>query len=244
MRYAIFGDIHSNLTALVAVLNDIKRRGGVERMWCLGDVVGYGPEPHECIELLRQTDHIGVAGNHDWAAIGKIDTSAFNPDAAAANHWTAKQLSATDIEYLEKLPLVAVEGDFTLVHGSPREPIWEYVLSGQSAGENIAYFQTPYCLVGHSHIPVVFRCQKNGACSAGSFPTDTVLILGKGRLIINPGSVGQPRNGDPRASYAIYDDEAKSIEPRRIVYDIRSTQEKMARAGLPRYLADRLSYGF
>ena len=123
MRYAIIGDIHANLAAFTAVLEDIAHRKSVEKVWCLGDVVGYGPDPHECIELLCQTDHVCVAGNHDWATIGKIDTAKFNPDAAAACHWTAQHLSPADVEYLRNLPPVIQEDDFTLVHGSPRELI-------------------------------------------------------------------------------------------------------------------------
>ncbi len=129
MRYAIIADIHANLAAFTAVLNDIESKGGVVEIWCLGDIVGYGPDPHQCIELLCQYNHACVAGNHDWAATGKIDTSDFNPDAAAACQWAARQLSPEDAKYLENLPLTIQRGDFTLVHGSPREPIWEYVLS-------------------------------------------------------------------------------------------------------------------
>ena len=166
MRCAIIGDIHANLAAFTVVLDDIERRGRVEKVWCLGDVVGYGPDPHDCIELLQQTNHVGVAGNHDWAAIGKINTAEFNPDAAAACHWTAQQLSPADIEYLGNLPLVIEEGDFTLVHGSPREPIWEYLTSTGTAKENFAYFKSPFCLVGHSHVPLVFSYNESGTCSA------------------------------------------------------------------------------
>lgn len=242
MRYAIIADIHANQVAFTAVLDDIKRRGGVEKVWCLGDVVGYGPDPHECLELLQQTNHICVPGNHDWAAINKIDTSDFNPDAAAANHWTAKQLSPADIGYLGNLPLVIKEENFTLVHGSPREPIWEYILYPSTAGDNFNYFKTPLCLVGHTHIPVVFRYAENRTV-ASSFSTDAIIIQNKDRLIINPGSVGQPRDNNPRASYAIYDDSVKTIRLYRVDYDIRSTQEKMAKVRLPEFLITRLSYG-
>ena len=138
MRYAILADIHSNLAAFTAVLDDIEHRGGVEEIWCLGDIVGYGPDPHQCLELLHQHNHICVAGNHDWAAVGKLDTSFFNPDAAAACHWTAQQLSPEDVHYLESLPLVIERNDFTLAHGSPRDPIWEYLLSTSSAKQNFA----------------------------------------------------------------------------------------------------------
>jgi len=243
MRYAIIADIHSNLAAFTAVLDDIERRGGVEEVWCLGDVVGYGPDPHQCIELLRQYNHICVAGNHDWAAIGKVDTSDFNPDAAAACHWTARQLSPEDIRYLESLPLVVQRGDFTLVHGSPRDPIWEYLLSTGSARQNFAYFQSQFCLIGHSHVPLVFEYNETGACLFSEFPADSVLTLAENRLMINPGGVGQPRDGDPRASYAIYDNEARSITHYRIPYDIGATQSRMMEHGLPRRLVARLSYG-
>ncbi len=243
MRYAIIADIHANLAAFTAVLDDIERGGGVAEVWCLGDVVGYGPEPHQCIELLRQYNHLCVAGNHDWAAIGKLDTAYFNTDAAMACHWTAQQLSPEDAEYLDSLPLVIPRGDFTLVHGSPREPIWEYLLSTSSAKENFAYFQSQFCLVGHSHVPLIFEYGEDGACSLKECPDNTTLTLAKNRLIINPGGVGQPRDGDPRASYAIYDSDTRTIRHYRIPYDIESTQVKMMEYRLPMRLVARLSYG-
>ena len=243
MRYAIIADIHANLAAFTAVLDDIERRGGAEEVWCLGDVVGYGPDPHQCIELLCQYKHVCVAGNHDWAAIGKIDTSDFNPDAAAACHWTAQQITPEDIHYLDSLPLVVQRDDFTLVHGSPRDPIWEYLLSTSSAKQNFPYFQSQFCLVGHSHVPLVFECSDTGACFVSEFPADTAHILARNRLIINPGGVGQPRDGDPRASYAIYDSQARSITLYRIPYDIGATQARMVEHRLPVRLIMRLSYG-
>ena len=243
MRYVIIADIHANLAAFTAVLDDIERRGGAEEVWCLGDVVGYGPEPHQCLELLRQRNHVCVAGNHDWAAIGKLDTSYFNPDAAAACHWTAQQLSPEEVQYLESLSPVIERGDFTLVHGSPREPVWEYLLSTSNARENFAYFQSKFCLIGHSHVPLVFKYTDTGACSFSQFSTNIGLVLGKSRLIINPGGVGQPRDSDPRASYAIYDSETGMIRLYRIAYNISATQAKMAEQGLPMRLAARLSYG-
>ena len=243
MRYAIIGDIHANLAAFTAVLDDIERRGRVEKVWCVGDVVGYGPDPHQCIKLLRQTNHVCVAGNHDWAAIGKIDTAEFNPDAAAACHWTAQQLSSSDVKYLGNLPMTIQEDDFTLVHGSPREPIWEYLISTGMAKENFAYFKSQFCLVGHSHVPLVFSCDESGTYSASQFLTNVGLALGKNRLIINPGSVGQPRDGNPQASYAIYGSESRQVKLYRVPYDIRSTQDKMVAHGLPMSLVARLSYG-
>lgn len=242
MRYAILGDIHANLAAFTAVLDDIENQGGAAKIWCLGDIVGYGPDPHQCIELLSQRDHICVAGNHDWAAIGKVDTAEFNPDAATACHWTASQLSTPDIEYLAGLPLTIEEGAFTLVHGSPREPIWEYLISTGTAKENFAYFKSQFCLVGHSHVPIVFSYEDD-ACSASQWLPDIKLALGRKRLIINPGAVGQPRDGDPRASYTIYDSETGLLRLHRVAYDIRATQDRMVAYGLPIRLASRLGSG-
>jgi predicted phosphodiesterase len=243
MRYAIIADIHSNLAALTAVLDDIKHGGGADEIWCLGDIVGYGPEPRKCLDILRQTTNVCVAGNHDWAAVGKINTAEFNPDAAAASHWTTQQLSDEDIEYISNLPLIVKKGDFTLAHGSPREPVREYLLSSGAARENLAYFETQFCLVGHSHQPVVFYCNENGDVSARYFLPDEPVATNEGRLIINPGSVGQPRDGNPDAAYAIFDSEQKLIRLHRIPYDIRATQKKMQAHGLPVRLAARLSYG-
>ena len=242
MRYAIIADIHANLAAFTAVLDDIRRRGGIDEIWCLGDIVGYGPDPHQCLELLRQHKHICVAGNHDWAAIGKIDTAYFNPDAAVACHWTAQQLTPKDIEYLENLPLTIAKDDFTLVHGSPREPIWEYLLSTSLAMANADFLKSQFCLVGHSHVPLVFRL-KESSCSSSPFSPDIGIVLGKSRLIINPGGMGQPRDGDPQASYAIYNSKTRLVRPYRIPYDIADTQNKMMRANLPVRLVTRLTYG-
>ena len=233
-------DVHANLAAFQAVLSDIEKRGGADEIWCLGDIVGYGPDPSECIALLRQLPHLCVAGNHDWAAIGKVDISDFNPDAAQACRWTATQLTPEDARYLESLPLTLRRNDFTIVHGSPREPIWEYVVSTQSAKANFGYFETRFCLVGHSHVPLVFE-STGPTCLLEELPSE--LKLGGNRLIINPGGVGQPRDGDPRAAYAIYDEGNKTIYHYRVPYDIEATQEKMVKRGLPSFLVVRLSYG-
>ena len=245
MRYAVFSDIHSNLTAFQAVLQDIEARGGFERIWCLGDIVGYGPDPKECIALLRQYDHICVAGNHDWGAIGKIGIDDFNPEAAAACRWTGQQLEQRDVDYMANLPLTMREGDFTLAHGSPREPIWEYVVSTPVAKVSFNYFKTRFCLVGHSHVPLVFESlAPDGDCTVFEFPVDTPLALNGNRLIINPGGVGQPRDSDPRASYALYDSDHGVIWHHRVPYDVASTQQRMRQYGLPYGLAARLSHGW
>jgi diadenosine tetraphosphatase ApaH/serine/threonine PP2A family protein phosphatase len=239
MRYAILADIHGNLEAFRAVMRDIEDRGGVDELWCLGDMVGYGPEPSACLDLLREYPHACVAGNHDWAAAGRIDTEDFNPDAAAACEWTSKQLTSTDKDYLKNLPLTLVRGDFTLAHGSPRDPLYEYIFSVVSAEDNLLSVGTVHCLIGHTHVPAVFSyCE--GICRKESLLP--VLQL-RGRMIINPGGVGQPRDGDPRASYAVYDDAERVIYSYRVPYDIAAVQEKMRKAGLPEYLSLRLSDG-
>ncbi|MAH39303.1 MAG: serine/threonine protein phosphatase [Dehalococcoidales bacterium] len=243
MRYALLADIHANLAAFTAVLADIERRGGVEEVWCLGDIVGYGPDPSRCIELLRQHNHVMVSGNHDLAAIGRLDTTNFNPDAAYSCRWTAQQLNPEDINYLENLPSVIEKGDFTLVHGSPRGPIWEYLVSVGGAKENFAYFKSRFCLVGHSHRPLIFKLDESGNCSSARFSPGIRLVLGKCQLIINPGGVGQPRDGDSRASYAIYDSDGAVVKFYRVPYDIKATQERMVRQNLPMRLVVRLQQG-
>lgn len=244
MHYAVLADIHSNLIAFQTVLQDIEEHGGADEIWCLGDVVGYGPQPKECIQLLRQHKHVCVAGNHDLAAIAKIDIADFNPDAAAAARWTADQLDPDSVAYLDSLPLTLERDSFTLVHGSPRHPVWEYLLSEISAQENLPYLHTRCCLIGHSHMPLCFICSTDGSCSVSELGTETRLGNKNSRLIINPGGVGQPRDGDSRASYAIYDAEAGVLRHYRVPYDIVSVQQKMAEAGLPEHLAMRLSYGW
>ena len=245
MLYALLADIHSNLAAFEAVLADIKAKGEMTAIWCLGDIVGYGPDPVECIQLLRQQPNACISGNHDRAAIGRLDTSDFNPAAGAAVRWTEQQLGKEEIEYLGSLPLSLQKDNFTLVHGSPREPVWEYLVSSKDARDNLPHFQTSHCFVGHSHVPFVFECTQ-GDCHLRKMSEDSSLDLsemGECRLIINPGGVGQPRDGDPRASYIIYDSQAETICHYRVEYDIQATQRKMLRYRLPESLSRRLSYG-
>lgn len=257
MRYLIISDIHSNLAAFEAVLADA---GSFDKVWCLGDVVGYGPDPNECVEQLRALPHVCVVGNHDRAALGNMDTEDFNPDAQKACHWTREQLSPSNLEYLETLPKSLVEEDFTLVHGSPRHSIWEYILYPSIAEANFEYFDTRFCLVGHTHVPIIYRHRPENpaqACDTMSPPLSSPphggekrrgMVLGEERLIINPGSVGQPRDGDPRASYAILDSDRErsdlTLQYRRISYPIETTQAKMVEKGLPVRLIIRLGYGW
>jgi predicted phosphodiesterase len=242
MRYAILADIHANLAAFEAVLADIEAKGGVDEVWCLGDIVGYGPDPVECIRLLKKHCSVCVAGNHDLGAIGKLDLSYFNPAAAAACHWTVGRLGPLETRYLADLPLTLQRGDFFLAHGSPVEPVMEYVASTGIAARNFSFFETPYCLVGHTHAPLAFK-QLGAHCSAIALSPNIGLVLGAHRMIINPGGVGQPRDGDPRASYAIYDSEGGILRLHRVPYDINATQDKMVQAGLPMTLVSRLGEG-
>ena len=241
MRYLVISDIHSNLAAFEAVLADA---GSFDQVWCLGDMVGYGPDPNECVERLRDLPHICVAGNHDWAALGKLDLDDFNPDARKACLWTRKQLSPSNWAYLEALPESLVEEGFTLVHGSPHHPIWEYILNPSIAQANFEHFDTKFCLVGHTHVPIIYRDNPNQGCETMIPSYDDPLALGEDRLIINPGSVGQPRDGDPRASYAVLDPDELTLEYRRISYPIETTQARMVEKDLPVRLVMRLAYGW
>ncbi len=243
MRYAVIADIHANLEAFSAVLQDIKSAGGVDRFWCLGDVVGYGPDPSSCIKLLREQKPVCIAGNHDLAVIGKLSLKDFNPDAAEAIKWTVQQITEDDKKYLESLPRVIEKDGFTLLHGSPREPVWEYLISIGSAMANFNYLRTQYCLVGHSHKPLFFHQQMDGNVVSIPFNETIGQVLSRERCIINPGGVGQPRDGDPRASYAIYDSQAGIIKIHRVSYDYKETQVKIMKANLPLKLSIRLANG-
>jgi diadenosine tetraphosphatase ApaH/serine/threonine PP2A family protein phosphatase len=242
MRYAILADIHSNATALMAVLEDADRRGGVDELWCLGDIVGYGPDPHRCLDILRQFKCTGVAGNHDLAALEQTGLANFDPDAAQALRWTIRQLSTEDALFLKRLETRIEKEGFTLVHGSPRQPVWEYMASLSSARENFSCFTSPYCLVGHTHVPMGFK-KEGGAMSAFSLSENIGMVLGKGPLILNPGSVGQPRDNDPRASYATYDSQSGVFRLHRVPYDVAAVRERMWGCGLPVRLASRLEHG-
>lgn len=243
MRCLVLSDIHSNLAAFEAVLKDA---GSVDQIWCLGDVVGYGPDPNACVELLRSLPHVCIAGNHDWGTLGLLDLQDFNHEARVANEWNRKQLSRENLVYLESLPEMHQDGDFTLAHGSPCHPIWEYILYSSTAMAGFGCFETAYCLVGHTHTPVAFRLVQEGTedyCEP-LLPSEEPLKLGSQRMIINPGSVGQPRDGDRRASYILLDRDALTIEHRRVAYDVEKTQAAMLRYGLPERQAARLAYGW
>ena len=242
MRSIIVSDVHSNLEAFQSVIDDADSRGGFDEIWSLGDLVGYGPDPGGCIDLLRSYDNRSIAGNHDLAAVGKLSLEAFNMYASAAAQWTTAQLSQEHVEYLRGLPLRIEVEDFTMVHGSPRDPVWEYVVSTSSAAANFHHFTTARCLVGHSHLPFISRPNGTSAVFL-DFPVDSPVTVGRDRLIINPGSVGQPRDGLPSASYALFDSKKGTITHHRAEYEIPTTQQKMRTRGLPQYLIDRLPHG-
>lgn len=242
MKVLVLSDIHANLAALNRVLDEA---GDVDVIWCLGDVVGYGPEPNACVDRLRELrPEYWLAGNHDWAALGKLDISDFNPMARLAALWTRQQLTPENIAFLETLPArTRASEKFTLAHGSPRHPIWEYIMDVRTAAVNFAHFDTPYCLVGHTHIPAIYR-QHSGRVDVPAYILGDPIKLGDSRLIINPGGVGQPRDGDPRASYLLLDTEVLAVTYYRVAYPIQETQAKMSEAGLPARLIVRLAYGW
>ena len=242
MQILVISDIHANLTAFEAVLSDAD--GQWDEIWCLGDVIGYGPDPNECVALLREQKHITLTGNHDWAALGKLDLSTFNTDARSAAEWTSETLNDEARTYLEEQPPMLVKEQFTLAHASPRQPVWEYITDAFIAWENFEFFDTPICLVGHTHYPIVF--EQDEEFGALHFNADYVrpLELGDKRLIINPGSIGQPRDSDPRAAYALLDLEKMTWQHKRVAYDIEAVQERMHSADLPERLIARLEFGW
>ena len=223
-------------------MEDAGCRGDYDVLWCLGDFVGYGPDPSACIALARQYQLLAVAGNHDHGAAGVASVDDFNAAARRAIDWTRDQLSSSDVEFLAGLPLVEIEEPFTLVHGSLRDPIVEYLLDRNAAIATLDRMNSRFCWVGHSHFPFICR-ENNGVPLFDEFTVDKVFPLGDERWIINPGCVGQPRDGDPRPSYAIFDDQGFTIERHRVTYHIGDTQAKMRDAGLPEYLIQRLSQG-
>jgi diadenosine tetraphosphatase ApaH/serine/threonine PP2A family protein phosphatase len=242
MTVLLLSDIHANLEALDAVL---AQASGYDAAWFLGDVVGYGPDPEACVARLRELEPSRwLAGNHDLAAIGKMDVTDFNADAATAALWSGRQLSPASREWLSGLePRSEVDlPPVTLVHGSPRHPVWEYVLDARVASDCFAHFTARLCFFGHTHVPSAFEEGLDGAArrEAGS----SLSVAGAGRWLINPGSVGQPRDGDPRASYGLYDPAADLVSVHRVEYDIAAVQARILAAGLPPRLARRLDFGW
>ena len=245
MLYGIFSDVHSNMEALSVVLEHLEHKR-VSSYLCCGDIVGYGPNPNECVEKIRNLkDCLVVMGNHDAASCGLKDTAWFNEYARAAVHWTASVLKEENRDYLCHLPKMITEDNYTIVHGSPRDPIDEYLLEERQFLENLGYFNTQVCFIGHSHLPflVLSQSSKGGVeiKPLSLRENETMKLLPDSRYIINVGSVGQPRDKDPRACCAVFNLEETEFKFFRLEYDINKTQEKMHGAKLPAFLIERLS---
>jgi len=294
LRYAVISDIHANLEALQAVLQElarIVRRSGqpFDGLWCLGDLVGYGPNPQECVDVVHSHTDVVISGNHDQAVAGILPVEHFNDSAQVTADWTRSKLSQGHLRYLAGLAERMVIGACTLVHGSPRNPVWEYLTSVDVAALSFPCFSTPLCFVGHTHVPTIFlqraepvvmaetaeRARRLERANQGFLAEELlgletlnqlaveqeeliresvapceVVSPGEGqwvlppgyRAIVNPGSVGQPRDGDPRAAFMVYDTE-RGCEFYRVEYPLEQTQRKIWRSGLPARMAQRLSYG-
>jgi predicted phosphodiesterase len=215
MRIVVVADLHSNREAFEAVLAHAQRGGVIDAVWCLGDIVGYGPEPGAVLELLQNYPHRAVAGNHDLAALGQVNLGDFRPDAAVAARWTGEQLTPSERAYLDGLPQSLTEGDFTLVHGSLNDPIWEYLVSEDVASAHFEVQMSPYCFVGHSHLPLLFLEGDLGTKGKILTAGDSVR-LAEPRWVANPGGAGQPRDGDPRTAYALVDTEVGDVVFHRV----------------------------
>jgi diadenosine tetraphosphatase ApaH/serine/threonine PP2A family protein phosphatase len=241
MRVAVVSDIHSNLHALEAVLAAIDEEAPDE-LWCLGDLVGYGPRPNECCARVAERADVCLAGNHDLAVRGTIDLDEFGGDAAIAASWTREVLDWEAKELLDRLEPTGAAHGVALYHGSARDPIWEYVLSDEGAVATLELADSPLVLVGHSHVALRV-VQSNGDLDGGVAPAGTEIDVGGVRALLNPGSVGQPRDGDPRAAYLLLDLDVQHASFRRVPYDVERTQREMRDAGLPELLAARLELG-
>lgn len=242
MRVLVISDIHANLTALEKVLSDA---GDYQAVWCLGDLVGYGPDPNECVERVAGLpDLVCILGNHDAATLKKIDVNSFNPEARSGILWTQEQLSSSNITFLQSLPEKTAIDHITLVHGSPRQPIWEYLLDTRTATYNFNHFETHYCFVGHTHVPMIYHLPDEALSARLIVPENSTQLVLTPRSILNPGSVGQPRDRDPRAAYAILDLDQYTWENHRVAYDIAAVQERMRTANLPERHILRLTAGW
>lgn len=243
MRYAILGDIHSNETALQAVLKHIDREN-VDVLVSVGDVVGYGPSPGACISLLRERDAVVVKGNHDSACVGELSIQHFNNYARKAVIWTKGVLTKDECKWLSALPLSVELNDCEVSHGSLFQPeLFNYTQSISDADLSLETMKTPVCFVGHTHVPVtLWRPATNGGTTEFNF--EVVIALGEAsKSLVNVGSVGQPRDEDPRAAYALFDSKQQTVELRRVQYDIDLEAAMFRDAGLPDVLAERLYLG-
>ncbi|HEX4743437.1 MAG TPA: metallophosphoesterase family protein [Candidatus Limnocylindria bacterium] len=236
MRVALLSDVHANLVALEAVLSEA---GAVDAIWVMGDTVGYGPDPADVIALLRERGAVMVAGNHDLAVATGQGLDVFNAVARDAAMTHREWLSAADRDFLGGLPQIGHPDGVTLVHGSLRDPVWEYVWDSRSALASLVLAESELSCNGHTHVPAVFEL--DGQHVRGTLGRGTVAL--RGRALVNPGSVGQPRDRDPRSAWAILDTEGRTVEFMRTAYDVAETQRRIRDRGLPAFLADRLASG-
>ena len=241
MRVAVISDIHGNAHALDAVLADVANEAP-DAIWCLGDLVGYGPKPNECGRAVREHAAVCLLGNHDLSVLGRLDLRDFTHDAAAAARWTQSMLGAEERAYLETLASQSAQEGAELFHASARDPVWEYVLGEETARASFAATSAPVVLVGHSHVALAL-VESEGRLGGGLAPGGSDVDLTLGRWLLNPGSVGQPRDGDPRAAWLLLDREQGRARFRRCEYDIEATQAEIRAAGLPAQLAARLGSG-
>jgi len=239
-RIGIFSDIHGNVHALQRVLEDL-RQENVDYMLCCGDVVGYGGNPNECVEILRENGIPTIAGNHDYAALGQVDISYFNDIARTAILWTREELKPENLAWLKELPLSVELNEMLFVHASPHQPEnWNYIITMGQARVGFQHFRQKICFIGHSHTPFIVE---NNDGQLGCPENPRIKCRGNCRYLVNVGSVGQPRDRNPEACYTIYDREAQTVEIRRTDYDMSGAQETILSKGLPPELADRLTYG-
>lgn len=242
MKTGIISDIHGNFEALKAVLDALKKEK-VDRIVCLGDVVGYGPDPNLCIDRIKQTAFATIMGNHDAAAINSISTHDFNENARIAIEWTQKVLGFEQVMFLNTLPMVFTEKDWMAVHATPKAPeAWDYIFTESQIVQNLKAMEKPICFIGHSHMPIAFIQEPNGDILVRN--AEEIHFEPSKKYLINVGSVGQPRDGDPRAAYGIFDEEKRVFTLKRIPYEIPKVQEKMRVSGLPIPLIERIAEGW
>ena len=242
MQILLLSDIHANLMALESVLSNSPN---FDEVWCLGDIVGYGPNPNECIELIREQKNLKIIlGNHDAAAIKLIGSDNFNLNARISTEWTREELTSENLEYLQSLPEYIETSNCFAVHGSPHDKLMEYVLDNKRAKKNFRMFEQDFCFVGHSHLPIYFQKQEDGSVKNGIIKKNNQKLKLKKRMICNPGSVGQPRDRNSKASFAIFDDEELTLTYLRVKYDVEKTKKRMAHHQLPLRHIARLEHGY
>lgn len=242
MQILVISDIHANITALDAVL---EYAGEIDATWCLGDIVGYGPDPNECIQRVRHLTGLQcILGNHDAATLDQIDTRTFNPEARQALEWTQSVLSESSWNFLKSLPERIDLDQVTIAHGSPRQPVWEYLLDSYNATLSFQYFESDYCFVGHTHLPIIYFLPAERHLARLIIPKPGTSLKLEPRAIVNPGSVGQPRDRDARAAFAIFDTTSMTWKHDRVDYDISVVQSRMRDLGLPERHIQRLASGW